>query len=130
MGNTNQDVEIEVKALDARLVEEEAKVTKHKALQKLFDRDTEAGEAFATIILDGYGKEEADRITKSIITPDGMKREHIETSIDKLKGIRHLNAYLARIEMDAMYADETIKELKFAKDDIKVNPSKYVDTEG
>lgn len=127
MSNINQEKELDV--LDSRILEEETKIEKHKALQVLFDKDSEAGKAFAIIILDGYAEAEADRICKAITTPDGMKREHIETAVDKLKGIRHLRAYLAMVELDAMHAVETLDDLKFTKNDIKANPGKYLDTE-
>lgn len=127
MGKTNQEKELDV--LDLRILEEESKLQKHDALKLLFDKDTDAGKAFDTIILNGYAKEEADRLTAAITTPDGMKREHIETAFDKLKGIRSLRAYLASVEMNAMHAADTLDDLKFTRNDIKVNPTKYLDTD-
>ena len=96
---------------------------------KLVENILLVADTFDIIILNGYAKEEADRLTAAITTPDGMKREHIETAFDKLKGIRSLRAYLASVEMNAMHAADTLDDLKFTRNDIKVNPTKYLDTD-
>jgi len=114
----------ELDVLDTRIEEVKNSIKMHDALKAEYGSDS-----FKLLILNGYMEEEAVRLTSAITTPDGMKREHIQSAIDKLVSIRHLRAYLARVELDAMHAEETLEDLVSTKNDIKFNPEKYIVTD-
>jgi len=120
----NHLLEQEIEFIDKRIGEEEAKIQQAKDLEVLF-----ATEAFDRVILQAYMVGEADRITSAITMPDGMKREHIQTAMDKLVAIRHLRKFLANLELDSSFAVENIEDLKSTRIDIKANPEKYISTE-
>lgn len=124
MSHVNPKIQEELDFINSRIKEEEYKAKQHEYVQELFATDS-----FKSLILEDYMEGEAARLTGAITTPDGMKREHIETAMEKLVSIRHLRAFLARVEMDAMHAQDNLEEYKATRDEIKANPEKYIDTE-
>ena len=124
MSNINPQVEEELEFLNSRIAEEEYKAEQYKMLTEMYEDPK-----FKMLILEDYMEGEAERITSAITTPDGMKREHIQTAMDKLLGIRHLRTFLSKIEIDSHFATETLQELKETRDDVKANPEKYISTE-
>ena len=117
-------LEEELEFLDSRIKDEEAKMVMNNDLEELFKLDS-----FKRVMLEAYMEDEADRITSAITTPDGMKKEHIDTLLGKLVSIRNLRAFLEKIGTESHFAKETLQELKETRDDVKANPSKYFDTE-
>ena len=70
-------------------------VEKYEALTLLLDENTPAGKAFKKVILDGYLKDEAVRLT-SLLAKNGMQ-SHRGSIFEALAGVSNFEQYLDTI---------------------------------
>ncbi len=116
-------LEEEIEYIDNMIALEETKFEKAEAVKLLMNSETEAGKAFQLVILESYMVDEANRITEVVTTPDGLKKDTIETMMEKLVAIRHLRAFIQAIGVEATNATLNIEDYKQQKIDIKADPT-------
>lgn len=114
----------ELKWIDTRIEEEEEMFADSTAMIKLMQ-----DENFQRVILEKYMEGEAERITKVLTTPDGLKKDTQEVLVEKLLAIRHLRSFIQGIDVNSTNAKLNIEELKQSKIDLKANPSQLMDEE-
>ncbi len=117
-------IQEELANVEKQLEEQEKALKLRKAMSELFENEN-----FKTIVLEEYMENEADRIKEAIITPDGMKRDQIEMSMEQLMAIRMVRAFFAKLDLAGMYAEENVDELRKYKRELESNPDNFFDTE-
>ena len=112
LDSTNSIEEIKLKKeklaeIDLSIQDQKSKIEFAEAIERL-----KLNSDYQLVVLDGYFKNEGERLTKNLLEPTYLKRDQIENIIEMTNAIRHFKTFLVFKESDALGAAENIEELE------------------
>lgn len=112
LDSTNSIEEIKLKKekiaeIDASILEQKSKIEFAEAIKRL-----KLNSDYQLVVLDGYFKNEGERLTKNLLEPTYLKRDQIENIIEMTNAIRHFKTFLLFKESDSLGSIENIEELE------------------
>ena len=112
LDSTNSIEEIKLKKeklaeIDLSIQDQKSKIEFAEAIERL-----KLNSDYQLVVLDGYFKNEGERLTKNLLEPTYLKRDQIENIIEMTNAIRHFKTFLVFKESDALGAVENIEELE------------------
>ena len=94
--------------VELELAEKAIAVEKYEALELLLDDTTEAGKAFKLLVLDGYLKDEAVRLT-SLLARHGMEQNRSKL-FEALAGVSHFENYLYVVQIMGAPSQDDVED--------------------
>ena len=112
LDSTNSIEEIKLKKeklaeIDLSIRDQKSKIEFAEAIERL-----KLNSDYQLVVLDGYFKNEGERLTKNLLEPTYLKRDQIENIIEMTNAIRHFKTFLVFKESDALGAVQNIEELE------------------
>ena len=112
LDSTNSIEEIKLKKekiaeIDASILEQKSKIEFAEAIERL-----KLNSDYQLVVLDGYFKNEGERLTQNLLEPTYLKRDQIENIIEMTNAIRHFKTFLLFKESDSLGSIENIEELE------------------
>jgi hypothetical protein len=114
---------LDTQYIDERIKEIDKEIEHTKGLVKLFDnlKSLVENDSYKAVVEQAYFEDEGKRLSNTLLSPNFLKRDQLDSCVEKMAAIRHFKTFMGKIQNDVFLAAENLGALENERDSLLSN---------